>query len=113
MKKVSYPNLNDYDLSAYEELKGDVLYWINGGTGAMTEADQAAMAEACKNGDKDKQAEILSKYEKKDDATTTPTNNMVLVLDDVRYTDQQQYADDSSNNKYSTCHEYNYHSDYK
>ena len=22
MKKVKYPNLNDYDLSAYEELKG-------------------------------------------------------------------------------------------
>ena len=31
MKKVKYPNLNDYDLSAYEELKGDVLYKINGG----------------------------------------------------------------------------------
>ena len=31
MKKVKYPNLNDYDLSAYEELKGDVLYMINGG----------------------------------------------------------------------------------
>ena len=42
MKKVKYPNLNDYDLSAYEELKGDVLYKINGG--AMSEADQAAMA---------------------------------------------------------------------
>ena len=79
MKKVKYPNLNDYDLFAYEELKGDILYRINGGTGAMTEADQAAMAEACKNGDKDKQAEILSKYEKKDDATTTPTNNNTPV----------------------------------
>ena len=36
MKKVKYPNLDDYDLSDYVELKGDILYKINGGT--MSEA---------------------------------------------------------------------------
>ena len=31
MKKVKYPNLDDYDLSDYVELKGDILYLINVG----------------------------------------------------------------------------------
>ena len=42
MKKVKYPNLDDYDLSDYVELKGDVLYKINGGT-TMSSADQVAI----------------------------------------------------------------------
>lgn len=62
MKKVKYPNLNDYDLTGYEELKGDILYWINGGT-TMSPADQQKMAEAGKNGDTQTQKEIVSKYE--------------------------------------------------
>ncbi|MEE3314530.1 MAG: hypothetical protein VZR56_10290 [Treponema sp.] len=70
MKKVRYPNLDDYDLSDYEELKGDILYKINGGT-TMSSADQAAMAEACKNGDKEAQAEIKAKYETKDGSSTS------------------------------------------
>ena len=44
MKKVKYPNLDDYDLSCYEELKGDILYMIDGGA-VMSQADQAAIAE--------------------------------------------------------------------
>ena len=71
MKKVKYPNLDDYDLSAYEELKGDILYRINGG---MTEADQYAMQQADAHHDEEKKKEILEKYEKKEDATTTPTS---------------------------------------
>jgi len=67
LKKVRYPNLDDYDLSCYEELKGDILYKINGGT-TMSSADQAAMAEACKSGNAEKQAEIRAKYETKDSA---------------------------------------------
>ena len=47
---MKYPNLDDYDLSDYVELKGDILYKINGG--AMSEADQAAMVQAA--------AELLS-----------------------------------------------------
>ncbi|MBP5176147.1 MAG: hypothetical protein ILP07_09585 [Treponema sp.] len=79
MKKVKYPNLNDYDLSAYEELKGDVLYKINGGT-TMSSADQQAMAEAGKNGDAQKQAEIKAKYETKDStSTSTSTGSNGLV----------------------------------
>ena len=73
MKKVKYPNLNDYDLSDYVELKGDILYKINGGT-TMSSADQTAMAEAGKNGDKEAQAEIKAKYEKDDAPVVVPTN---------------------------------------
>ena len=72
MKKVKYPNLNDYDLSAYKELKGDVLYRINGG-GAMTQEDQAKMAEAAKNGDKETQEKILEKYKEDEKPAVTPT----------------------------------------
>ena len=68
MKKQKYPNLDDYDLSDYVELKGNILYKINGG--AMSDADQAAMAEACKSGNAEKQAEIRAKYETKDSAST-------------------------------------------
>ena len=71
MKKVNYPNLNDYDLSAYEELKGDVLYTINGGV-TMSPEDQKNMAEAAKNGDNETQKEILKKYETSE--TPTPTS---------------------------------------
>jgi len=77
MKKVKYPNLDDYDLSDYVELKGDILYKINGG--AMSDADQAAMAEAGKNGDAQKQAEIRAKYEAKGStstSTSTGTNGL-------------------------------------
>ncbi len=78
MKKVKYPNLDDYDLSDYVELKGDILYKINGGT-TMSSADQQAMAEACKNGNTEKQAEIKAKYETKDStstSTSTGTNGL-------------------------------------
>ena len=44
MKKVKYPNLSDYDLSAYEELKGDILYRINGGTEIENSNDAVANA---------------------------------------------------------------------
>ena len=74
MKKVRYPNLDDYDLSCYEELKGDILYKINGGT-TMSSADQQAMAEACKNGNTEKQAEIKAKYET-NGSTSTGTNGL-------------------------------------
>ncbi len=73
MKKVKYPNLNDYDLSAYEELKGDVLYTINGGV-TMSPEDQKNMAEAAKNGDNETQKEIIAKYEKKETPVTPPAN---------------------------------------
>ena len=71
MKKVNYPNLNDYDLSAYEELKGDVLYTINGGV-TMSPEDQKNMADAAKNGDNETQKEILKKYETSETPTPTP-----------------------------------------
>ncbi|MBO4319665.1 MAG: hypothetical protein J5857_04275 [Treponema sp.] len=45
MKKVKYPNLEDYDLSAYEELKGDILYRINGGKDIENTNDAVANAE--------------------------------------------------------------------
>ena len=44
MKKVKYPKLSDYDLSAYEELKGDILYRINGGTEIENSNDAVANA---------------------------------------------------------------------
>ena len=44
MKKVRYPNLDDYDLSCYEELKGDILYRINGG--AQVENSNEGVANA-------------------------------------------------------------------
>ena len=44
MKKVKYPNLNDYDLSDYIELKGDILYKINGG--AQVENSNEGVANA-------------------------------------------------------------------
>jgi len=71
MKKVKYPNLNDYDLSAYEELKGDILYKINGGV-VMSEADRQAMAQAGANNDKAAQEEILKKYESTETPSSTP-----------------------------------------
>ncbi len=73
MKKVRYPNLDDYDLSCYEELKGDILYKINGGT-TMSPADQQRMAEAGKCGDKKTQERIISTYETKDN-TSTPSGD--------------------------------------
>ena len=71
MKKVNYPNLNDYDLSAYEELKGDVLYMINGGV-VMDPADMYAMQQADAHHDEETQKEILKKYETSE--TPTPTS---------------------------------------
>ena len=68
MKKVKYPNLNDYDLSDYIELKGDILYLINGG--AMSSADQAAMAQAAASGDEKTMSDIKAKYETKDNSST-------------------------------------------
>ena len=44
MKKVKYPNLNDYDLSDYVELKGDILYKINGGAEIENSVEAQAQA---------------------------------------------------------------------
>lgn len=44
MKKARYPNFNDYNLTAYEELKGDVLYKINGGEEIENTNDAVANA---------------------------------------------------------------------
>ena len=44
MKKKKYPNLEDYDLSDYIELTGDILYKINGG--AQIENSNEAVAGA-------------------------------------------------------------------
>ena len=44
MKKVKYPNLDDYDLSCYEELKGDILYRINGGAEIENSVEAQAQA---------------------------------------------------------------------
>ena len=73
MKKVKYPNLNDYDLSAYEELKGDVLYTINGGV-VMDPADMYAMQQADAHHDEEKKQEILSNYITDDTPTAPPAN---------------------------------------
>ncbi len=45
MKKVMYPNLDDYDLSDYEELKGDILYKINGGAEIENSVEAQAQAQ--------------------------------------------------------------------
>ena len=45
MKKVRYPNLDDYDLSDYEELKGDILYKINGGAEIENSVEAQAQAQ--------------------------------------------------------------------
>ena len=71
MKKVNYPNLNDYDLSAYEELKGDVLYMINGGV-VMDPADMYAMQQADAHHDEETKEEILKKYESTETPSSTP-----------------------------------------
>ena len=82
MKKVNYPNLNDYDLSAYEELKGDVLYKINGGE--KVDNSDAGVAGAKEgdyiirdNGDKVelKQIDIELAREKLDIDDDTSTSN--------------------------------------
>ena len=74
MKKVKYPNLDDYDLSAYEELKGDILYTINGGEKEMTPEDKNRMAQAAAHNDRKTQDEIREKYREDDPpSTTTPT----------------------------------------
>ena len=39
-----YPNLDDYDLSDYEELKGDILYKINGGAEIENSVEAQAQA---------------------------------------------------------------------
>ena len=71
MKKVKYPNLNDYDLSAYEELKGDILYRINGGK-VMDQADMYAMQQADAHHDEETQEEILARYENTETPSSTP-----------------------------------------
>ena len=50
------------------ELTEEEMLLVNGGGPAMTPEDQASMSEACKNNDKEKQAEIMSRY----NTTTTP-----------------------------------------
>ena len=73
MKKTRYPNLNDYDLSAYEELKGDILYRINGGK-VMDQADMYAMQQADAHHDEETKQEILSNYITDDTPTTPPAS---------------------------------------
>ena len=79
-KKPVYFDLDSYDCSSFaREVTEEELYLINGG-GTMSSADQAAMAEACKNGDKEAQAEIKAKYETKDStSTSTSTGSNGLV----------------------------------
>ena len=79
-KKPVYFDLDSYDCSSFaREVTEEELYLINGG-GTMSSADQAAMAEAGKNGDAQKQAEIRAKYETKDStSTSTSTGSNGLV----------------------------------
>ena len=70
-KKPVYFDLDSYDYSPFaREATEEELCKISGGT-TMSQQDQAAMADACKNGDAQKQSEIKAKYETKDSPTTT------------------------------------------
>ena len=78
-RKPVYFDLDSYDCSSFaREVTEEELYLINGG-GTMSSADQAAMAEACKNGDKEAQAEIKAKYETKDSSTTSTGANVLAT----------------------------------
>ena len=70
-KEPVYFDLDSYDCSSFaREVTEEELYLINGG-GTMSSADQQAMAEACKNGNTEKQAEIKAKYETNGSSTTS------------------------------------------
>ena len=91
MKKVKYPNLNDYDLSAYEELKGDILYRINGGK-VMDQADLYAMQQSDAHHVEETKEEILKNYENTETPSSTPPTNTQTTPPATNTTPQQTTA---------------------
>ena len=91
MKKVKYLNLNDYDLSAYEELKGDILYRINGGK-VMDQADMYAMQQADAHHDEETKEGILKNYENTETPSSTPPTDTQTTPPATNTTPQQTTA---------------------